>query len=101
MRIAYQYKLLLPTTEQKARLNNWLSMLCHCYNWMLADRFDWYEQNSCAVNACPLVCQLPLLREQPEYYEQKRSLVQLKQDRPWFKDIYDLKSPLFKELQNN
>ncbi len=87
MRIADQYKL-LPTTEQKARLNNWLSMLRHCYNWMLADRFDWYEQNRSCVNACPLVCQLPVLREQPEYYGQKRSLVQLKQDRPWFKDIY-------------
>ncbi len=87
MRIAYQYKL-LPTTEQKAMLNNWLSMLRHCYNWMLADRFDWYEQNRCPVNACPLVCHLPQPREQPEYYGQKRSLVQLKQNRPWFKDIY-------------
>lgn len=87
MRIAYQYKL-LPTTEQKASLNNWLSMLRHCYNWMLADRFNWYEQNRCAVNCCPLITHLPLLREQPEYYGQKRSLVQLKQDRPWFKNVY-------------
>ena len=87
MRVAYQYKL-LPTTKQKAKLNNWLSMLRHCYNWMLADRFDWYEQNRCPVNACPLVCHLPPLREQPEYYGQKRSLVQLKQERPWFKDLY-------------
>ena len=87
MRIAYQYKL-LPTTEQKARFNNWLSMLRHCYNWMLADRFDWYEQNRCPVNACPLISQLPSLREQPEYYGQKRSLVQLKQDRPWYKDVH-------------
>lgn len=87
MRIAYQYKL-LPTTKQKARLNNWLSMMRHCYNWMLADRFDWYEQNRCWVNACPLICHLPSLCEQPEYYGQKRSLVQLKQDRPWFKEIY-------------
>ena len=87
MIIAYQYKL-LPTTEQKARLNNWLSMLRHCYNWMLADRFDWYEQNRCPVNACTLVCHLSQPREQPEYYGQKRSLVQLKQERPWFKDIH-------------
>ena len=87
MRIAYQYKL-LPTTKQKARLNNWLSMLRHCYNWMLADRFNWYEQNRCAVNSCPLITHLPPLREQPEYYGQKRSLVKLKQDKPWYKDIY-------------
>ena len=87
MRIAYQYKL-LPTTEQKARLDNWLSMLRHCYNWILADRFNWYEQNRCAINSCPLICHLSPLREKPEYYGQKRSLVQLKQDRPWYKDVH-------------
>lgn len=87
MRIAYQYKL-LPTTEQKARLNNWLSMARHCYNLMLADRFEWYEQNRCQVYACPLICHLSSLREQPEYYGQKRSLVQLKQNKPWFKDVH-------------
>jgi len=63
-------------------------MLRHQYNWMLADRFDWWEMNRCPVNACPLVCSIAEPREQPEYYGQKRSLVALKQDRPWYKEIY-------------
>ena len=63
-------------------------MLRHQYNWMLADRFDWWESNRCAVNSCPLVCSIAQTREQPEYYGQKRSLVGLKQDRPWYKEIH-------------
>lgn len=63
-------------------------MLRYQYNWLLADRFDWWERNRCDINACPLVCHLPELRAHPDYYSQKRSLVPLKQDRPWYKDIY-------------
>jgi putative transposase len=87
MRIAYQYKL-LPTIEEKAQLSRWLDRLRYEYNWLLAERFSWWEQNRCDVNACPLVCYLPQLRDNPEYYGQKRSLVQLKQDRPWYQEIY-------------
>uniref|UniRef100_A0A1D9G2T4 Uncharacterized protein n=1 Tax=Moorena producens (strain JHB) TaxID=1454205 RepID=A0A1D9G2T4_MOOP1 len=58
------------------------------YNYLLADRFNWYEKNPCSINACPLVCYLPELREKPEYYSQKRSLPQLKKDRPWYADIH-------------
>ena len=81
MRIAYQYKL-VPDAEQKATMNRWLDMLRARYNWLLADRFDWWEKNRCDINACPLVCHLPELRDNPNYYSQKRSLVLLKQDRP-------------------
>lgn len=63
-------------------------MLRHQYNWMLADRFDWWEMNRCAVNLCPLVCSIAEPREQPDYYNQKRSLVGLKQDRSWYKEIH-------------
>jgi len=87
MRLAYQYRL-LPTSSQQATLNRWLDMLRHQYNWMLADRFDWWESNRCAVNSCPLVCSIAQAREQPEYYGQKRSLVGLKLDRPWYKEIH-------------
>lgn len=62
-------------------------MCRHQYNYLLADRFDWYERNRTSVNACPLVCYLPDLREKPDYYSQKRSLVQLKKDRPWYGEI--------------
>lgn len=87
MRIAYQYKL-LPTIDQKTTLNRWMDMLRYEYNSLLAERFTWWEQNRCDINACPLVCYLPELRDNPEYYGQKRSLVQLKQDRPWYQEIY-------------
>jgi putative transposase len=87
MRVAYQYQL-LPTTEQKATMDRWLDMLRLQYNWLLGERFRWWEENRCDINACPLICYLPELRDNPDYYSQKRSLVPLKVDRPWYKDIY-------------
>jgi len=63
-------------------------MLCAQYSYLLADRFNWYEQNRSPVNACPLVCHLPELRVNPDYYSQKKTLPQLKKDRPWYKDIH-------------
>lgn len=87
MLLAYQYKL-LPTYEQRCRMDKWLDMLRHQYNYLLAERFDWYERNRCLINACPLVCHLPELKEPPNYYSQKRSLVPLKQEREWYKDIH-------------
>lgn len=87
MRIAHQYRL-KPNKEQKAKLNRWLDMLRHQYNYLLQDRFNWWSQNRCPVNACPLVCYMPELREQPDYYSQKRSLVQLKKDRPWYEEVH-------------
>ncbi|NEP14456.1 MAG: transposase [Symploca sp. SIO2C1] len=87
MRTAYQYRL-RPSRQQAAEIDRWLSMLCAQYNYLLADRFNWYEQNRSAFNACPLVCHLPELRVNPDYYSQKKTLPQLKKDRPWYKDIY-------------
>jgi putative transposase len=87
MKIAYQFRL-LPTAEQRAEMTRWLDLLRLQYNWMLAERFRWWEENRSAVNACSLICHLPELKDQPDYYSQKRSLVPLKQDRPWYKDIH-------------
>ena len=87
MRAAYQYRLRL-TKLQTIELERWLDMLRCQYNYLLADRFDWYEQNRSSVNACSLVCHLPKLRDNPDYYSQKRTLPQLKKDRPWYKDIH-------------
>jgi len=69
-------------------MSRWLDMLRLQYNWMLAERFQWWEENRSPVNACPLVCHLPELKDQPDYYSQKRSLVPLKKDRPWYKEIH-------------
>ncbi len=87
MNIAHQYKL-LPTQAQKIQMSRWLDMLRHQYNFLLSDRFNWWEQNRCNINACPLICHLPKLRDNPEYYGQKRSLVPLKVSRPWYKEIH-------------
>ena len=87
MRTSYQYKL-KPTKQQAIELDRWLSMLCAQYNYLLADRFDWYERNRSPINACPLVCHLPQLQDNPDYYSQKKTLPVLKELRPWYADIY-------------
>ena len=88
MRVAYQYKL-RPTRQQAAEIERWLSMLCAQYNYLLADKFNWYEQNRSPVNACPQgVCHLPELRENPDYYSQKKTLPQLKKDKYLCKIIW-------------
>ncbi|EGJ32371.1 MULTISPECIES: RNA-guided endonuclease TnpB family protein [Moorena] len=83
---AYQYRLRL-TKEQAQKVEKWLDMLRHQYNYLLADRFRWYEQSRCSINSCPLICNVPELRDNPDYFSQKRTLPQLKKDRPWYADI--------------
>ncbi|NER19731.1 MAG: IS200/IS605 family element transposase accessory protein TnpB [Symploca sp. SIO1C2] len=87
MRISYQYKL-KPTKQQWQVIDNTLEMLRYQYNYQLAQRFDWYEQNRCSIDRCPLVCHLPELKEKPNRFGQQTSLKQLKKDRPWYKNIY-------------
>ena len=69
-------------------MSRWLDMLRYQYNWLLADRFDWWEMNRCPVKACALVASIAEPREQPNYYSQSRSLVPLKGERPWYKEIH-------------
>jgi putative transposase len=87
MKTSYQYKI-KPTKEQAEKIDKTLEMLRHQYNYLLAQRFDWYEFNRCPIDRCSLICHLPELKEQPNYYNQKASLVQLKVNRPWYKDIH-------------
>ncbi|MGB3652245.1 MAG: transposase [Rivularia sp. (in: cyanobacteria)] len=87
MRTAYQYKL-RPSKQQVIEIDRWLSMLCAQYNYLLADRFNWYEQNRSPINACSLVCHLPELRDNPDYYSQKKTLPILKKTHPWYGEIY-------------
>ncbi|QFS44438.1 RNA-guided endonuclease InsQ/TnpB family protein [Nostoc sphaeroides] len=87
MKTSYQYKI-KPSLEQAEKIDKTLEMLRCQYNYLLAQRFDWYEQNRCSIDRCPLICYLPELKEQPNYYNQKASLVQLKIDRPWYKEIH-------------
>ncbi len=94
MRQAYQYKL-LPDAEQKRQINRWLDMLRHQYNYLLADRFAWWQENRNEAvlpsgDFCLYACTLPpkQLRENPNYHSQSASLPQLKKDRPWYGEMY-------------
>jgi putative transposase len=87
MRTAYQYRL-RPTKQQVEKIDHWLSMLCRQYNYLLTDRFDWHERNRSPINACPLVCHLPELRDKSDYYSQKKTLPQLKKTHPWYGEVY-------------
>ena len=58
MRLTYQYRLRLTKEQQEGAIEHWLSMLPSQYNFLLADRFDWYEPSRCQVDRCPLVCHI-------------------------------------------
>lgn len=88
VRISYQYKI-KPTKEQAEKIDKTLEMLRYQYNYLLAQRFNWYEQNRSPIDRCSIfVCHLPELKDKPNYYSQKASLTQLKKDRPWYRDIH-------------
>lgn len=86
MRTAYQYRLRL-TTAQQATIDQWLELARRQYNYRLAERFNWYEQNRCDINACPLICYLPELKDRPDFYSQKRDLVNSKKRFPEYKEL--------------
>ncbi|AFZ23879.1 transposase, IS605 OrfB family, central region [Cylindrospermum stagnale PCC 7417] len=88
MRTSYQYRL-KPTKEQAGKIDKTLDMLRCQYNYQLAQRFDWYEQNRCYIDRCSIFgCHLPELKDQPNRFSQQASLTQLKKARPWYKKIY-------------
>lgn len=70
-------------------IDNTLDMLRCQYNYQLAQRFNWYEQNRSPIDRCSLfVCHLPELSDKPNRFSQQALLTQLKKDRPWYKNIY-------------
>ncbi|MFP4135367.1 MAG: helix-turn-helix domain-containing protein [Halothece sp.] len=81
--VSYQYHL-KPDQEQIAKIEKWLEMLRFQYNYLLGQRFNWWENHRTAVNFCPLICHLPELSDRPNFYSQKQSLTQLKKNRPWY-----------------
>jgi len=86
MRTAYQYRLRL-TKLQQATIDEWLDLARRQYNYRLAERFNWWEQNRCDINACPLICYLPELKDRPDFYWQKRDLVNSKKLFPEYKEL--------------
>ncbi|MBW4628339.1 MAG: transposase [Brasilonema octagenarum HA4186-MV1] len=87
MRNSYQFRL-RQNKQQIIDIERWYSMLCAQYNYLLADRFCWYEENRSPINACPLVCHIPELRDNPNYYSQANSLPNLKKTHPHYKDVH-------------
>lgn len=88
MRTSYQYRI-NPNKEQAEKIDKTLEMLRYQYNYLLTQRFNWYEQNRSPIDRCSvIVSHLPELKGKPTYYSQKASLTQLKKDRPWYKDIH-------------
>ena len=87
MKITYQYRI-KPTKQQIEIIEDTIEKLRYQYNYLLADRFNWWEQNRCYVNSCPLVCHLPKLINKPNYHSQQSSLPKLKNSRPWYKTIH-------------
>jgi len=75
MRLTHQYRLRL-TKAQEATFEEWLELCRRQYNYRLAERFNWWEQNRCDIDRCSLeVCHLPVLKDRPDYYSQKQDLV--------------------------
>ncbi len=87
MRVAYQYKL-RPNKQQIEAFENWLNLLRRQYNYRLGERFNWYEQNRSSINYCPLVCHLPQLKDNPDYYSQKKDLINTKELFSEYKSIH-------------
>lgn len=94
MRKTYQYKL-IPTASQRQEIDRWLDMLRHQYNYLLADRFRWWQMNRCNLvipqgNYCARWCEIGSgeLRNNPDWHSQSATLPQLKQERPWYRELY-------------
>ena len=94
MKQAFQYKL-LPNTNQRQEIDRWFDMLRAQYNYLLADRFNWWQYNrsDCVIpqgEFCQIACSIgsQVLRNNPDWHSQSASLPQLKKERPWYKDIY-------------
>jgi putative transposase len=76
----YQYRA-YPNINQKLELNTWLRICRYWYNKQLGDRFDWWENNRNSIDACSIVsCPLPQLRDNPDFYSQKKQLPIIKED---------------------
>lgn len=87
MRLAYQYRL-RPTKQQIATFENWLELCRRQYNYRLAERFNWWEQNRCDIDRCSIIsCGIAPLKDKPDYYGQKRDLANTKALFPEYKEL--------------
>ena len=94
MRKTYQYKLIL-TAVQRREIDRWLLMLRAQYNYLLRERFNWWEYNRSYLvvpqgEYCLRWCELGggELKNNPDWHSQSANLPDLKKTRPWYRDIY-------------
>ncbi len=69
-------------------MEKWLNLLRMQYNYRLQERLNWWEYHRTPISSCPLICSIAPPQEQPEYYGQKRDLVQTKIKFPEYGDVY-------------
>lgn len=108
MIVNYQYRL-IPTTEQKLVLNDWLRICRYWYNKQLAERFHWWAYNRSDLiipqgEFCLISCSVGSgeLKDKPDYYNQKKQLPIIKQDLlkvNWSGELLDLTSVPSQTLQ--
>jgi putative transposase len=102
MKLNYQYRI-YPHTKQKEKLNTWLRICRYLYNTWFGQCLDWWDKNRCPVNACPLVCHLPELKDNPYLSDLKAQLPGLKKDLvtvKWSGELLDLSSVYSTVLQD-
>jgi len=98
----YQYRI-YPYMGQIQKLNEWLRICRYLYNHWIGQCLDWWKQNCCPVNACPLICYLPELADNPYFTDLKKQLPVLKKDLvkvKWSGEILDLSSVYSTVLQD-
>jgi putative transposase len=83
-------------------LNGWLRICQYWYNRQLGERFEWWERNRSYSDRCSLICNLPELKDKPEFYGQKKQLPIIKQDLvsvSWSGELLDFNSVPSQTLQ--
>lgn len=102
MKLNYQYRI-YPYTQQIEKMNSWLRVCRYLYNRWLGQCLDWWDRNRTPVNACPLICHLPQLADNPYLTDLKAQLPVLKKDLvtvKWSGELLDLKSVYSTVLQD-
>ena len=85
---AHQYKL-RPNQEQASQFDDWLGLLRMQYNWRRAEHFNWFESTRSPVNFSSLVlCSIAAIVKQPDYYGQKKDLLNTKKLFPEYAGIH-------------
>lgn len=92
MKLNYQYRI-YPFTQQIEKMNSWLRICRYLYKRWIGQCLDWWDKNRCSVNACPLICHLPELADNPYLLDLKAQLPELKKDLvmvKWSGELLDL-----------